>query len=528
MVTKDDLTPIGETEFHDFKNSVQVPTEKVDDNFDIVKSKINNITQFTVENTPQLTEDNVFDADMTVGGTIYVDNINPVDTNGDIILGLGTGGLYDDTVTPQNKYLFKSEIQTLINDSSGAVIMTGATDLLDGNAGLVPIPVAGDDVAILKGDATWGLLEANNIAADAVTTAKILDGAITAAKIADGTIIAADVMDNTLTTAKIISTSKTGLDAKLVTGTAGTTDNLTSWNADGDAVDSGISIAQARAGQLVKVSESTLGSTSTVTSTSSTDSGLGVTYTPVSSSQDRYIEGNIDWEVSDTAGNKAEAFIELQYSANGSSWSTLQTFTNNIEVNAGKKLVGSSQSTLSSQISTTSTSYVDTGVQVDYTAISGANDRYIEFQGVFETSDNDNTTDGLVELEYYNGSTWVALEEVQFGNAVTGGTATRVTGSFAKRVLHQVSDDTPQYRLAYRDASSGTATLFAAPRTVTLRVQEYASNTITTKRQPYNFSYIDTVTSATPFYRLNHYVTSGDSSKIYLGSTLRVSEMRDV
>lgn len=36
----------------------------------------------------------------------------------------------------------------------------------------------------------------------------------------------------------IKSTSRTGLDTKVVTGTAGTTDNLAKWNADGDLVDS--------------------------------------------------------------------------------------------------------------------------------------------------------------------------------------------------------------------------------------------------------------------------------------------------
>jgi hypothetical protein len=205
----------------------------------------------------QLGDTNDFTGVNTFSGGIKVGTISPLFTNGDIILGLGTGGLYDDSVTPLNKYLFKSEIQTLINSSSGAVTMTGATSLLDGVGGLTPTPLAGEDDEVLKGDGTWG----------SILTANIADGAITAAKIADGTIIAADVMDDTLTTAKIISTSKTGTGSKLATATAaGTTNNLVSWSSNNIA-DSGISITQARAGQLVKVTDATLGSDSTVTAT---------------------------------------------------------------------------------------------------------------------------------------------------------------------------------------------------------------------------------------------------------------------
>lgn len=41
-------------------------------------------------------------------------------------------------------------------------------------------------------------------------------------------------------TADLATSAKTGLDTKVVTGTAGTSGNLASWNADGDAVDSGV------------------------------------------------------------------------------------------------------------------------------------------------------------------------------------------------------------------------------------------------------------------------------------------------
>lgn len=53
----------------------------------------------------------------------------------------------------------------------------------------------------------------------------------------------AAVVDASLTTAKLATSAKTGADTKVVTGTAGTSGNIASWNADGDAVDSGAAVA---------------------------------------------------------------------------------------------------------------------------------------------------------------------------------------------------------------------------------------------------------------------------------------------
>lgn len=384
-------------------------------------------------------------------------------------------------------------------NASDLYIMQGASGGADGKRGIVPKPVAGDNVKVLKGDATFG------------------------------SIVEANITAGTLTVASTATGSKTGNDSKFVTGTAGSSGILAQWDGDGDLVTSSITATQALAGQLVKVTEATLGSDSTVTATSATASGLQINYTPISSTNDRYIEGTIDWQVSDTTGNQAQAFALLEYSSDGSSWSTLQTFTNNIQVNAGKKLVGVSVDTIPSQISTTSTTLADTGLQVDYTAIAGANDRYVEIHANCQVNRNASVCEATLQVQYFNGSTWVAIYEENLESSAGGASSTRNQSTLHRRYLHQVSDDTPQYKAQYRvnnGTSSETFTLF--PGESSLTVSEYALDTITTKRQPYAFRYRDTVTTNSPYYRLTHYVSSGDESKIYTGSTLRISEYSDL
>lgn len=42
----------------------------------------------------------------------------------------------------------------------GGTLMTGATPSANGKKGLVPQPLAGDNTKFLRGDATWGVLDA--------------------------------------------------------------------------------------------------------------------------------------------------------------------------------------------------------------------------------------------------------------------------------------------------------------------------------------------------------------------------------
>lgn len=380
-------------------------------------------------------------------------------------------------------------------NASDLYILQGASGVADGKRGIVPKPVAGDNVKVLKGDATFG------------------------------SIVEANITAGTLTVASTATGSKTGNDSKFVTGTAGSSGILAQWDGDGDLVTSSITATQALAGQLVKVTEATLGSDSTVTATSATASGLQINYTPISSTNDRYIEGTIDWSVSDTTGNQAQAFALLEYSSNGSTWSTLQTLTNNMEVNAGKKLLTVTEDLTATTTTTTSQTFVDTGLQIAFTPVGAANDRYIEFFCDAQCEDTDSSCQGELELQYStDGSSWSTLYTYVFGATFGGATSSRAASVIAGKYLHQASTATPYYKIRMRDASAGT-TSFGSP---ILRVSEYGADSITSKRQPYSFKYRDTVTQATPYYRISHYVTSGDTSIVYTGSSMRISEYSDV
>lgn len=56
-------------------------------------------------------------------------------------------------------------------------------------------------------------------------------------------VVKANIVDDSLATTKLATSAKTGADTKVVTGTAGTSGNLGSWNVDGDLVDSGAAVA---------------------------------------------------------------------------------------------------------------------------------------------------------------------------------------------------------------------------------------------------------------------------------------------
>jgi len=286
--------------------------------------------------------------------------------------------------------------------------------------------------------------------------------------------------------------------------------------------------AQGEQGSIVGVQESSLGSTSTVTATSATDSGLQVDYTAATATNDRYLEGIIDWEVSDTAGNKAEAFVELQYSSDGSSWSVLKTFTKNLALNAGNKEVQVSESVLGSDVSTSSTSNQATGMQINWTSVAAANPRYIEMQAGHYMTDSDVHAWGYVELQYSSdGSSWSTLRDYPNRQQSGGATSQFQNITHYDSYRHTVSNATPYYRVVHRAHSSGggTSTVFAGAM---LRVREFAADSITTKRENLCFVIKHNANDATPQYRIAHKVTSGDTSKIYSGSVLRVREYNGI
>jgi hypothetical protein len=278
-------------------------------------------------------------------------------------------------------------------------------------------------------------------------------------------------------------------------------------------------------GIMVKNTQASLGSDSTITATSATASGLSVAYTPVLATNDRYIYGEIDWNVNDPDGSAAEGFLDLQYSTDNSTWTTLDTLTRKIDFGPGTKEINvSSFLQLGSDAVTTSTTYQATGLSLAYTPINGANVRYVDFQGNMNCTDlTDGQTSNQVQLQYStDNSTWTNLSTItnqQVTPAASGGQLVPFYDTFR----HILTTNTPYYRLAHRSnpTNGGTSTIYAGAN---LRVREVAEQFVIDNRSPVTFLFKHNANTATPYYRIAHRVASGDQSIIYTGSVLRVME----
>ncbi len=80
-------------------------------------------------------------------------------------------------------------------------------------------------------------ITAAEIAASAIAASELASSAVTSAKIASSAVTTAKIATDAVTRVKIDSTILTGSDAKLVTGTAGTTNFTPKWDANGDIID---------------------------------------------------------------------------------------------------------------------------------------------------------------------------------------------------------------------------------------------------------------------------------------------------
>jgi hypothetical protein len=279
-------------------------------------------------------------------------------------------------------------------------------------------------------------------------------------------------------------------------------------------------------GNLVKNTEATLGSDSVITATTATTSGLSIAYTPITSTNDRYIYGYLDWNVNDPDGSAAEGFIELQYSADNSTWTTLETYSRNADLGAGAKEVKVTEASLGSDVSTSSGTYQTTGLSISYTPINGANVRYIEIQAATQAVDTDQNAANQVQLQYSNdNATWSAIGTYTNNNNSGGATAMTQLLTHFDSIRHVVTTNTPYYRVMHRSGTSGvangTSTVFTG---ASLKVREFAEQFVINNRSPLSFFVKHNATTSTPYYRIMHRVTSGDQSTIYSGSVLRVME----
>lgn len=383
-----------------------------------------------------------------------------------------------------------------MGNASDKYIMQGASSGSAGKRGVVPQPSAGDQNKLLKGDGTWSFIGDDNI-------------------------------DSGLTTAAIATSSKTGNATKLVTaGTNITEGELAAFDSSGNIYASGFTAASFDEGKFTYIDEDSLSSDMTTTSTSSTDSGLGVSLVIIGNySLPRYIEGLLDWNVNDSDGLRATGNIELQRSDGAGGWNTLATYTKDFQADTYKKLVGYSHTDQDVQVTVTSTSLTkpSNGCQVDYTAVSASNHRRINYSFLLQWSRATNNGQGVAVLQYSSdGTTWSDLESCTIGIAAGGSTTVRVDQRVAGSYLHTVSDATPYYRVALRvtnGTSSDAITIFTGSY---IRVEEWGTSDIKGNREPFYFSYRDTGTITSFSYRVAHKVTSGDSSTLYSGSKMWV------
>jgi hypothetical protein len=97
-------------------------------------------------------------------------------------------------------------------------------------------------------------------------------------------------------TADIASGSKSGSDTTLITGTAGTNGNVVTWNADGDAVDSGYAVSAFVGGVNYQGTWNASTNSPTIPTASSSNKGY---YYKVSVAGSTSIDGETDWKVGD-------------------------------------------------------------------------------------------------------------------------------------------------------------------------------------------------------------------------------------
>ena len=249
-----------------------------------------------IDSGVELNGTNIFTAAQQFAAGLKTYQIDPLNPNGDILINSGTGNVYQNSISALTKYLTYQEITALIAAVSGVT---------DGDKG---------DITISGG--------ANIFTIDnsAVTTAKIADSNVTEIKLATDSVTTNKIANLNVTEGKLANNAVT--TNKIANGTI-TANKL------------GFTVV----GTLVKNTEATLSSTSTISATTTTASGLSVTYTPVVNTNDRYIYGEIDWNVNDPDGSAAEGFVELQYSADNVNWTTIDTFTKKIDQGAGAKEV---------------------------------------------------------------------------------------------------------------------------------------------------------------------------------------------
>jgi hypothetical protein len=135
-----------------------------------------------VDNGADLTLENVYTVAQEFSLGIKTNLIEPLTADTNIVINNGTGGVYKNSVTSNNKILTQAEVAALI---------TSGSDVVDRDYGDITVSTTVD-----PGD-TW------TIDNGAVTTAKIADANVTLAKMANDSVDTDNIVDEAVTLAKI-------------------------------------------------------------------------------------------------------------------------------------------------------------------------------------------------------------------------------------------------------------------------------------------------------------------------------------
>ncbi len=271
MVTKADLangTPTSQSVIRVAPGEL-VTAETENLNNAVLLQSLISVYQWIQDQGPQTNVATLYQALQTFNvnnGTnpdIAVGNITSSITNGNIkVIPNGTGKFfYGADSTPSNEIAKQSYVNAQIAAASTVtgIQMTGATAGADGVSGAVPTPLAGEEDYVLTGGATWVDLGLPTGAIVGTTdtqtlTNKTIDGDVnTLQDIGIGSIKTAD---------------KTGNGTKLTTATGTlTSGNLASWDANGNAVDSGVGLSNLIQRKFQAANQNVINSTTMTVST---------------------------------------------------------------------------------------------------------------------------------------------------------------------------------------------------------------------------------------------------------------------
>lgn len=130
VVTKSDLQTIESTDILTFTNGAgnRVDADLVNQNFATYLSFIQTLTQFSIDQSPQLGVESTFTVNTNFSNGLKTNTVTSYTTNGNLtLIPNGTGKLYKTSATTDNELYTKSQVDTAI----ASIVGTSFT-LIDG------------------------------------------------------------------------------------------------------------------------------------------------------------------------------------------------------------------------------------------------------------------------------------------------------------------------------------------------------------------------------------------------------------